>query len=281
MGETSFKELEARRQARRRYDAVRVVSDNKREQLVLARDTARNDEVLLRRTLLSQRQDCWAFEERAQRLLFVSHPNLAKVRDYFTDQEGRGVLVMEIHQGMTLEEYSGEIQAMLSPRAIVVELATVTLGVARGLAALHHQGLIHGAISPHAIFLNGRDGFPILGNYGLGIAPAAASLTTTQIVRQPWIAPEVKSTFKLPLDVRADVYSLGSSLYSVLVGVAPRITARDDETNLTLASKFNVHVDADLDLILSRMVARNPAKRIATAADVVRHLEQWKALQSH
>jgi serine/threonine protein kinase len=278
MGETTFKELEAKRQARRRYDAIRVLHDTKREQLVLARDTQRNDEVMLRRIILSQRQDCWAFEERAQRLLFITHPNLAKVRDYFTDQDGRGVLVMELHQGLTLEEYAGEIQAMLSPRAIVVELANVTLGVARGLAALHHQGLIHGAISPHAIFLNGRDGFPILGSYSLGISPPI-SLTTTQIVRQPWIAPEVKSAFKLPLDPRSDIYSLGSSLYSVLVGVAPRIAARDEDTTLALASKFNVHVDPDLDMILARMAARNPAKRIGTAAELVRALEQWKASQ--
>lgn len=278
MGETTYKELEAKRLARRRYDVLSELSDNKREQLLLARDTQRQDEVLLRRVALSQRQDCWAFEERAQRLLFVSHPNLAKVRDYYTDEEGRGVLAMELHQGMTLEEYAGEIQAMLSPRAIVLELANVTLAVARGLAALHHQGLVHGAVSPHAIFLNGRDGFPILGHYALGIAPAA-SHTTTQIVRPPWIAPEVKSAFRLPSDPRADVYSLGATLYALIVGVAPRLTARDEDTTLCLASKFNVHVDPNLDLLLAQMAARNPDKRIATAAEVVRRLEAWKAEQ--
>jgi serine/threonine-protein kinase len=274
MGETSFKELDqAARRAGRRYEPVRVIKDSRFEQLVSARDSWRHDFVLLRRVMLPQPQDPFAFQERAQRLLFAQHPNLAVVRDYFIDPEQRGVLVMDPLQGMTLEEYAGQMVSMLSPKTIVVELVNISIAVAKGLAALHHQGLVHGSVSPHTVVLSGRDGLPVLTGYNLGIAPPPA-LTTTSIVRPPWIAPEVKPSYRLPQDPRADVYSLGATLYSMLVGVAPRM-AKDEDTAFTPASKFNIFVDPRLDAIIAQMAMKDPAKR-PVATDALRYLETWK-----
>jgi serine/threonine-protein kinase len=259
---------------RRRYDPVRRISETRREEMLIARDSQRHDFVILRRIVLSEPGDWPAFEQRAQRLLFAVHPNLLPIRDYYVDARSCGVLVLEMHQGLSLEEYMRQIQTMLSPRAMIVEIVNVVLGAARGLQALHHHALLHGAVSPQAILLSGRDGFPQLTDYAMGVSRPAAS-TTTDLLRPPWVAPEVHPPHRLPTDPKADVYSLGATLYAMLTGSPPRPERNSPDRTPPPASKRSPHVDVGLSLVVSMMVKRDPAQRIGVS-ESISALECWK-----
>src|SRR5207302_8644529 len=94
-------------------------------------------------------------------------------------------------------------------------------GVAEGLAAVHAAGLAHRDVKPANILLR-ADGAPVLSDFGLAVALAAAArrarLTAADVVvgTPDYLAPE--QIAGLPVDGRGDLYSLGVVLYETVAG---------------------------------------------------------------
>lgn len=121
----------------------------------------------------------------------------------------------------------------------------------------------HGAVRPSVIWVN-NDGQVKIGDFGVGRAlikkHGAAALGATE---QAYLAPEVKAGHE-PTP-RSDLFGVGALLYTMLTGRSP-------SEDFVAPSKVNSDATKDVDAILLRCLAADPAKRFASPEEVQRTL---------
>ena len=161
------------------------------------------------------------FEQEARAASSLSHPHILAVFD-FRSEGGTSYLVTELLEGETL-------RARLAGGALPVRKAVdIAIQTARGLAAAHEQGIVHRDLKPENLFLT-RDGQVKILDFGLARLPLPDSASgfaaaTTVPGTEPgvvmgtvgYMAPE--QARGLPVDPRADLFSLGAILYEMLSG---------------------------------------------------------------
>ncbi len=172
--------------------------------------------------LVHARQDQDALAQRFQREAELSaglvHRNLVRVHDYFREDDGQPVLLMEYLRGQTVEE------VMRTQGAIAVD-ATVAIVVAvlRGLHQAHALGIIHRDIKPSNIFLATEPDnviIPKLLDFGIAKSKDVRAISLTQdgeVLGTPaYMSPEqVRGG---DVGVGTDIFSMGAVLYEMLTG---------------------------------------------------------------
>ncbi len=145
----------------------------------------------------------------------VRHENVIAVHAVH-EADGLPYLVMEYVPGISLQERLDQ-DGPLDVPAIV----RIGIQVASGLAAAHAQGLIHRDIKPANILLETNTGRAKITDFGLARAVDDASLTQSGAITgtPQYMAPE--QARGEAVDPRADLFSLGSVLYSLCTGVPP------------------------------------------------------------
>lgn len=200
----------------------------------------------------------------------LEHPNLVTAAD--ARIVGRWHLVtMELIDGMDLQRLV-EIRGPL-PVAVACEVARQA---ALGLQHAHQHGLIHRDIKPSNLMLTRAGTIKVI-DMGLALTKEepTALLTHPGLVlgTMSYCAPE---QFRDParVDIRADIYSLGCTLYHLLAGNPPfgqkttfaevvHAHLNEPFPNLT---KARPDAPASLESVLARMIAKDPAARFATPA---------------
>ncbi|MGH9493460.1 MAG: protein kinase domain-containing protein, partial [Candidatus Sulfotelmatobacter sp.] len=222
------------------------------------------------------------FRKEARALSQLSHPNIATLYDFDT-QEGVDFLAMEFIGGQGLSE---RIAAGPLPER---EIAQLGAQLAEGLAAAHAVRVIHCDIKPDNLRIT-DDGRLKIVDFGLAKItkpPRTDRITTSSVESHavagtlPYMAPEQVSS--QPLDARTDIYSAGAVLYEMATGKRP---FRED-TNLQLAdsilhkpltppSRWNDRISPQLEDVILKCLEKEPDDRYATAADL---LVDLRALQ--
>lgn len=163
------------------------------------------------------------FHREAKTASKLSHPNTITVFDFGTTESGFLYLVMEYLEGRTLGDVIKEVGALHPLRA-----AHITNQICRSLSEAHGSGIVHRDIKPDNIFLIHRNDDPdYVKVLDFGIAKVMAGEDSEEdltqqgrIVGTPrYMAPE--QVLGLPVDHRADIYSLGCILYQMLTGHPP------------------------------------------------------------
>jgi serine/threonine-protein kinase len=164
----------------------------------------------------------------------------------------------------------------------VRDAARIALDMAMALEYLHHRRLVHRDIKPGNILLT-TSGVAKLSDLGL-VKHLDENSDLTAIHQgfgTSWYMPYEQIQNAKLVDGRSDIYALGATLYHMLTGRAPfagndhaEVAARKNRGEYAPASAFNSSVPPDLDGILSRMLAREPRDRFATATDLVVALER-------
>jgi serine/threonine protein kinase/Leucine-rich repeat (LRR) protein len=211
----------------------------------------------------------------------LQHPHIAVAYDA-DEAEGVHILVMEHVDGPNLAAYVREKGPV--PVAAAVRLVAQA---ARGLAAAHAQGIVHRDIKPSNLMVNRQGQLKVL---DLGLAQmrdsaAGADLSTdvTQTGRTmgtvDFMAPEQARDAKT-VDCRADIYSLGCTLYFLLVGRTPAPPGSAAEKLLwhqTQQATPLIDVcegcTARLEALVKRMMAKNPEDRPHSMIDVALELD--------
>ncbi len=146
---------------------------------------------------------------------------------------------------------------------------------AAGLAAAHAQGLVHRDVKPANILLENGVERVRLTDFGLARAAADAAVTQSGVVAGTphYMAPEQargEST-----DHRADLFSLGSTLYAMCAGHPPfraesplAVLRRVCDDHPRPLREINPEVPAWLEAIIARLHAKDPAERYPSAAEV-------------
>ncbi len=207
----------------------------------------------------------------------LPHEHIAAI--YQAGQHG-GVpfLAMELLRGESLESYLDR-EKHLS----VAEALRITREVAQGLQAAHAAGLVHRDVKPANIFLAAapHGGPPRVKILDFGVArevkPAQAITQHGHIVGSVgYMAPE--QLVGGDLDGRTDLFALGCLLYRMLYG---RLPFTGDNTVASLHAVLHqepapsdVTIPAPVQALLDDLLQKDPDRRPASAALVVRRIEE-------
>ena len=199
------------------------------------------------------------------------HPSIVAIFDTCAVGASEAI-VMELVRGRTLREYLDE-RGRLDP----IEMIHIGAEVAAALSCAHRAGVIHRDIKPANILLS-DDGRVLVTDFGIAKVLDEPDLTRTNqlIGTVKYLAPEQARglTVGPPAD-RTDIYALGAVLYETICGTAPFVGESTAAVALARVQRdpmppsFSVDdLPPDLDAVLMRALARDPASRYATADDL-------------
>jgi len=237
----------------------------------------------------------------------VDHPNIVRAMDA-RELDGKPVLVMEYVAGLNLRAVVAKVGRLSIPDA-----CELVRQAALGLQCAHENRLVHRDIKPSNLMLafsdqpsavsgrRERGGEKLMAEscllkaslkiLDLGLALLEVEQPSEEMSRPgetlgtpAYIAPE-QVTDSHRVDIRADIYSLGCTLYKLLSGHGP-FAEYEGHFNTLMAHvhrvptplrKLRPDVPEKLAAILDRMVAKNPADRFATPGQVAEEIEAFTA----
>ncbi len=245
-----------------RYALERPLGHGAMSVVDLARDVELDREVAVKRLAenFARDDDLRArFQREARLAARLAHPNVVRVYDVGSDDDGRPFIAMEFVDGETLAELLAR-RGHLPPH----EVAELGVQACRALAAAHEAGLVHRDVKPQNLILR-RDGVLKLSDFGIAFGLEGTRLTVagTVLGTAAYLAPEQARGEEVT--AAADVYSLGAVLYELLTGRPPRTPA----TLAELAVTEPIATPRDAPPELARIVMRCLAADVLLAAAAV------------
>ncbi|MBX3076645.1 protein kinase [Candidatus Obscuribacterales bacterium] len=229
------------------------------------------------------------FQQEAKATAMLSHPNILKVSDFGTGDQGQPFLVMEYLQGESLADLLDENE-YLSPGLA----ANVVFQAGAGLHHAHSKGVVHRDIKPSNLMIIGNiyEKFSVkIVDFGLARANRPdeewAKITVTgDVFGSPlYMSPE--QCRGEHVDQQADIYSLGCVLFEAMIGEPPFVGKDPVDTILKQVSPAlptfqitceNQKVADQLEKVLLRSLAKSKEHRYATMAHFLEDLLQFREL---
>jgi serine/threonine protein kinase len=198
-----------------------------------------------------------SFDAAAKAMARLNHPNLIAVYDS-GEVEGMGYIVMEFVPGKSLSRsaYGKKIDP-----AQAVELA---IGISKGLAHAHSNGILHRNLTPGNILLN-QNAEPKIGDFGVIHATVADGPEAS--AGTPGYTPPELSRAGVHADARSDQYAAGVILYELLTGSRQRPGSPPPSAVCA--------VDAGMDRIWQRATNADPAQRYENCDAFAADLQKW------
>src|SRR5262249_35297607 len=172
--------------------------------------------------------------------------------------------------------------SMRSP-AFLRTVAELGRQAAEALEHAHQLGVIHRDIKPGNLLLDGRGNLWVT-DFGLAHCQSQAGLTLSGdlVGTLRYMSPEQALAKRVVVDHRTDIYSLGATLYELLT-LEPAFAGSDREELLRQIAfegpkpprRYNKAIPADLETIVLKVLAKNPAERYATAQEVADDLRRF------
>ncbi|MCU0474882.1 MAG: protein kinase [Anaerolineae bacterium] len=226
------------------------------------------------------------FLQEARMLSRLEHPNIVRVLSY-DNVNNELFMVMEFIAGVSIRKYlrdlgqQGRLPALDEALSIVVQIAD-------GLHYAHQQGMIHRSLKPENVVMRTSTVIgpivkyqPVMTDFSIARAADSGAIFVTDkpSLEYPYLSPEQCQGERV--DIRSDIYEMGILLYEMLAGQPPF-----RPRSLSEAIRMHVHepvpsideirsdVPEDLQIILRKMLAKEPNNRYQTAIEVGRALQR-------
>ena len=276
-----------------------------------ARDLRLNRIVALKLILTGQiasEAEVKRFLNEAEAAAQLEHPNIVPIYEV-GESGGRHFFAMKLVEGGALSGRISNLKSQISN----VEAAKLLAKTARAVHHAHQRGILHRDLKPGNILLD-ASGEPLVADFGLARrVDGASSLTLSgaALGSPNYMAPEQASGGARAVTTAADLYSLGAILYELLCGRPPFLAATPLETMRQVVEEepvppsrvrrevisnqrsvgqsgkratlitdspitdYSTTVDRDLETICLKCLAKEPARRYATAEALANDLERW------
>jgi tetratricopeptide (TPR) repeat protein len=238
------------------------------------------------------------FQREAQAAGKLTHSNITAIYEVGEDQ-GKHYIAMQYVDGQTLRSFPRENQRTL---------AQLVRDAALGVQFAHEQGIIHRDIKPDNIMVTTRaksggtgrfepgkitnEHHVYVMDFGLArMTEGVSELSVSGMIMgtPAYMSPEQARGERV--DGRADVYSLGASLYELLTHCKPfdganvyAILKKVQDNEPTGPRKLNPRIDKDLETITLKCLEKNRDRRYADAAELADDLSRWlngEAIKAH
>jgi len=224
------------------------------------------------------------FQIEAQIGLKLKHPNILRTRELASTEDHLGKMhyvVMDFVRGITLGEWLEQNGPMPPDQACDIAMQT-----ALGLEYMHQQRILHRDIKPSNLLISEAGQVKIL-DFGLAHVDdddeefSMAMIFGHECMGTPdYISPE-QSIDSYDVDERADIYSLGCSLYQAIAGQTPfpyettgeKLRGHRQQRPKRLR-EIRPDVDPQIDAIVHKMLAKKPTNRMSSAGEVAKYLQQ-------
>ncbi len=262
-----------------RYEVLSRIGAGGMADVYLARDQLLGRQVavkLLQHRFAEDQEFVERFRREASSAAALSHPNVVAIFDR-GEWDGTYYIAMEYLPGKSLKTVVRE-QGPLEP-ASAIDIVVQILYAAR---FAHRRGVIHRDLKPHNVILD-EEGRAKVTDFGIARAGASDMTLTGSIMgTAQYLSPEQAQGHAV--SAASDLYAIGIVLYELLTGTVPF----DGETAVAIALKqvsaappppsaLNSAVSPQLDEVVARALAKDPAQRFGSADEFIAALEHVRA----
>ena len=268
------------------FEALRVAGRGGTAIVLEAKDkkTGRTVAIkVLRRELESDPKARAAFLREAKLLIGLKHENVVAGEKVGAFQ-GRLVFLQEFVRGRSLQELLKDGQSFDEDQALYI-----VLQVARALRYLAQNGVVHRDVKPANVLITARSEVKLI-DLGFaasmgeappdGASPGASGAAETTVGTVAYISPE-QARGQTDVDVRSDIYSLGATLYQLVVGELP-FTGQDNQEVLaaqilaSLSSEVlkSRKISPHMHYFIEKMMAKEREVRYQTPDELIADIEQ-------
>jgi serine/threonine-protein kinase len=213
------------------------------------------------------------FRIEAQAAAALNHPNICAIYEVGR-HEGRPYIAMQYLEGMTLGAH---------PRGDRPALVRIFQRVALAIQRAHEAGVIHRDLKPANIMVDARGDVFVM-DFGLAKAThvdSSVSVSGSVVGTPAYMSPE-QAKGRSDVDGRADVYSLGATMYEIFGGEPVfsgsgvyDILVRIQEEEPRPLRRRNPQFDRELDTIVLKCLEKDPGRRYSGAAELAEDLRRW------
>jgi len=226
------------------------------------------------------------FNREIELAVALRHPGIVRTFDRGTTADGRLYFVMEYVDGVPVDNES------LRDSREETDLLSLFAAICEAVHHAHQHGIIHRDLKPNNILIDAK-GQPHILDFGIAKlademdaeGPLASSVSRTGefLGSLAWASPEQIDPPDEGLDSRTDVYSLGVILYQLLTDRLPhRLSGNLRRTLNEIATAapprprtIRSTIDDDLETIVLRCLAKDPARRYQNVAELARDVERY------
>ncbi len=221
------------------------------------------------------------FIREATSLAALQHENIVHIYDFVKESETYR-MVMEFVDGIDLFDLLDKVHHL--PPTVG---ALIALGVANGLEYAHFRGIIHRDIKPSNIIISSKGEVKLM-DFGIARDENLGDLTRpgTSLGTPAYMSPE--QVMGVKIDFRSDLFSFGIVLYQMLTGIKPfsegggkSIMHKILNAEFIRPRRINPNIPRQLERIILRCLAKEPADRWRSTGDLRREIEAFVNRRVH
>ncbi|MBI5282131.1 MAG: protein kinase [Candidatus Solibacter usitatus] len=206
----------------------------------------------------------------------ITHRNVIRIYDLGT-ADGLRFITMELVDGRDLKSIVTE-QGKLTPEAA----AEIMEQVCEGLDAAHKESVVHRDLKPQNIMIDGQ-GKVLVMDFGLAHSTDSGGTGGALLGTPDYMSPEQAQ--KKDVDAKSDLFTVGLILYELLTGIQPfkagtlaEILLRRITETAPAPAEVDPSIPKALSDIVVKCLAREPADRYQSAAQIVHDLQVWRGV---
>ena len=212
-----------------------------------------------RETVLSR------FRKEAQAVGRLVHPRIVQIYDFIEDEHA-AYIIMELVHGKTLSHHLASKESFG-----LREIAQIITQTLDGIGYAHSQGVIHRDMKSANILIN-YDGRIKINDFGIAHVESSEITKVGELIGTPsYMSPEQFTGDKI--EATSDLYSIGVIAYELLTGKRPfagsvaAVMQQVVNTTPEKPSSVNPKLSPEIDQVLGKALAKNPADRYQTAQE--------------